>query len=239
MKNEINKMILDGEEFLLSEDKKSFKGKEKTYKIDELKKERSSKFPFSIIPPEEISEGVIYTFSSEQKFEKWLKEKNLIGEYERFKKAKKRVQKERSSEEIEKIKAHQIKEAKENSEKFQEFLKKHNLKANEIEKIQESFEKEYDPEIGESGHTLYLYDQTWWRGDHIDLSGFLLGGRVYQDFNWFNFDNKASSLSTWGSLFATVFEFPNLSGGQLLCWIALADLECIGWDNKISSCIVF
>ncbi|UCC20831.1 MAG: hypothetical protein JSV62_06005 [Promethearchaeota archaeon] len=239
MKKEFNKIILDGEEYTLSDDKTSIRGKDKTYKVDEFKKERIDKFPFSIIPPEKISEGIVYSFSNEQKFEKWLKENNLIGEYEKIKKIRKKAKKERSSEEIEKIKKQQMKEIKEATEKFQNFLKKHNLKSNEIEKIQELLEDEYDPELGTPGHTLYLFDQPWWAGRAIALPGNWFGGRQYRDLSLFDFNDITSSFSTWGSWHITLYCDKDLLGAFHWSWVAYADLAPFGFDNVASSCIVF
>ena len=236
------KMMLDGEEYILSDDKKIFKGKDKTYKVDEFRKEGSKNYPFSIIPPKEVSEGIVYSFSNEQKYEQWLKEKNLSYISEKIKKIQKKMQKERSPEDLEKIKKQQIKEVKKASAKFHQFLKKHNLKENEIEKIHELLEEEYDPELGEPGNSLYLFDKTWYGwtdpSKTLVLPG-LLTGRIYRDLEDYDFNNMASSLSTWGSWFVIVFDGDELKGRQFTFLWAHPELHPIGWDNCISSCIVF
>lgn len=235
-------MMLDGEEYILSDDKKSFKGKDKTYKVDDFKKEGLKKYPFSIIPPKEISEGIVYSFSNEQKYEQWLKEKNLSYIYEKIKKIKKKVQREKSPEDLEKIKKQQIKKVKEASEKFQKFLKKHNLKEGEIERIYELLEEEYDPELEEPGHSLQLFDKTWYGWTQPSKVLVLPGsweGVAYRDLGYYDFDNMTSSLSTWGSWRATVFSEKNLQGAMFSFIWAHPELHPIGWDNIISSCIVF
>ncbi len=242
MKKEVSIIIIDGKEYTASKDKKYIEGKEKNYKIEEFQKEKGRKIPIMVAPPETTKEGVVYGFSDEQKFEKWLKENKLDDGYDRHKKILEKARRELSSEKREKIKEQQIKEVKETTEKFEKFLREHNLKPDEFEKIEKLLEDEHDPYSKEHSHTLYLYDATWWQGVFWGLPGDYFFGRWYPDFRYFNCNDKASSLSTWFSRFANLYEHINYGGARLHAWVALADIHTI-WGlwlgNRASSAVVF
>ena len=71
-------MILDGEEFSISEDGKVIKGKEKEYSEEDFHKEKGKNTPFLIAPREAARDGIGYGFSDEEKLSRGLLIFNVI-----------------------------------------------------------------------------------------------------------------------------------------------------------------
>ncbi len=245
MAKEISKMILDGEEYSISEDQKHITGPKKKYTQEDFKEEKGKKIPFLIAPPETAKDGIIYGFSDEEKMEKWLKEKNLFKEHEKHKELMKKIKKERSPEELEKIKQYQIKQVEKDTKKFTEILEKHNLKPEQIDEL-EKLSEDYDPHFKQKPRSLYLYDRVWWGGLYIKLRGGhqYCGKRysiAYPDLGYFGFDNKASSLKINCSSYGYIYTDKWYKGAYFYFWVNLHDLNFWGWGfgNSISSAIVY
>lgn len=250
MKKEISKIVLDGEEFDITEDKETIKSSTKEFSKAEFRKEKGEKMKFFIVPPEAETEGTMYGFSNEEKFEEWLKEKDLLERYEKHKEVLKHVRKEKSKEEVEKIKQFQLKEVQVTTERYSKFLEKHNLKQDEFDKIKEVIEKQ-DPHFKPQKHSLYLYEHTLWWGRSIVLPGgtwywdwiFLkCSPRAYGDLRWFGFDNIASSLSLCGSASAYLYNEPWYRGACLIVFWHIANLHWVSgacFGDTISSAIVY
>jgi len=239
MKEEISKIIIDGEEYSVPEDKKHIEGKAKKYTIDEFREEKANKIPIFVAPPKTVSEGVVFGFSNEKSHEKWLKENNLYEDYELQKKILEKVKHKISSEGYEKIKKHQIEEVKEATTKFEEFLKKHSLKFDEIEKIQKLLRD--DPYFGKHTHSIYLYRDIWFQGWGVVLPGKIYPwefcGRFYNDFRDYGFNDKTSSY--WQTDKAILFQHINFEGAQFYCSKPIiGDLRVFGWNDKASSALV-
>lgn len=237
-------LILDGDKFEISEDKKHITGKGKKYTKDDFQKEKKDKFLFLEAPPERIGTGVVYGFSDESKYEKWLKDNNLDKTYEREKRMLEKVRRKLSTlstEEIEGIKQKQIKNVKATTEKYEKFLKKHNLKPGDTEKIEERLEEEYDPFVGGS-HTISLWDLPSYLGAGYAFVGDWWAGKYYPDLSYMNFDNKASSVRFYTSgpcSFAILFAGKNFTGAKLRVWFNLYSLFWVFFENRASSLIVY
>lgn len=239
MKKKVSIIIIDGEEYSISEDRKNIKGKEKKYTIDEFREEKAKKIPIFVAPPKTVREGVVFGFSKKEDHEKWLKENGLYEDHELQKKILEKVKHKLSSEGYEKFKKHQIEEVKEATTKFEEFMKKHNLKSDEIEKIQKLLRD--DPYFGKHTNSIYLYHDIWFQRWGIVLPGKTYAwefcGRFYNDFRDFGFNDKASSY--WQTDKAILFEHINFEGAQFYCHQDyIGDLRAYGWNDKVSSALV-
>lgn len=238
-------LILDGDKFEISKDKKYVTGKGKKYSLEDFEKEKKDKFLFFEAPPERIGTDAVYGFSTESKYEKWLKDNKLDKTYEREKRMLEKVRRKLTTltaEEIEEIKQKQVKNVKATTEKYEKFLKKHNLKFGDAKKVEELLEEEYDPFVGGS-HTIWLADKPWYLGVGYGFLGNWWGGIYYPDLSLLDIDmdNKASSaaFATSGGecSFAILFVDKNFKGSRLrisqnLPWL-------YWWDNKASSLVVF
>ena len=245
MQKEFSMLVLDGEKFELSEDKKHLKGKEKKYTLDDFKKEKKDKFRFLEVPPERVGAGAIYGFSNESKYGKWLKDNKLDKSYEREKRMTEKVRKKLSTlttEELEGIKQKQMKEVNVITEKYEKFLKKHNIKFGDTKKIEELMEEEYDPFVGGS-HTIWLADGFDYLGAGYGFAGDWWAGRYYPDLTLFKMDNKTSSAYfaiSGPCSFAILFDGKNFTGAKFRIWTSLPNLD-FWWNfnNKTSSLIVY
>ena len=245
MKKDISKVIIDGEEYTLSEDKKRIKGPEKDYEAEEFKKEKGKDIPFFAAPKESEQDGKIYAFTTEEKFEKWLKDRDLLDQYKKDKELDKKFAKEKTSEEFEKIKKHQIKEVEEATEKYKKFLEKHKLKPEQHDEIQKVLEN-HDPHFERPTHSLYLHDYRWWGGAAIALKGgytycYARYPKYYPNLGWFGFDNRAESASLSCGSYAWLYSDSYYGGSQFL---VLCNLGFFGffWNcfgNSASSAKVY
>lgn len=245
MEKRISKIILDGEEFSISEDGKQIKGKKKDYSEEDFHKEVGKNIPFLVAPQEAAKDGIVYGFSDEEKMEKWLKEKNLFEEHEKHKELMKKIKKERSPEELEKIEQYQTKQVKKDTENFKKFLEKHKLKQEQIQEMEDIL-KDYDPHFKQKPRSLYLYDYVWYRGTYIKLRGGhqYCGKRyaiAYPNLGLFNFDNKANSVKLNCRSYAYLYTDKWYGGARLLVTSNLVDLNFfwVHWRNSISSAIVY
>jgi len=244
LEKEISILILDGDKFEISEDKKFITGKGKKYSKDDFQKEMKDKFLFLEAPPERIGTPAVYGFSTESKYEKWLKDNKLDETYGHEKRMLEKVKKKLSTlttEEIEGIKQKQIKNVKATTEKYEKFLKKHNLKRDDIKKIEELMEEEYDPFVGGS-HTVWLFDGFNYLGAGYGFAGDLWGGLYYHDLRAFNMNNKTSSVmfTTSGPCScAILFDGYNFTGRRFRIWSNLPILIWWLFDNITSSLVVF
>lgn len=242
MKRDISKLIFDGVEHSITEDKKHVIGPKKKYTMDEFREEKGKKIPILVAPPETVSEGAIFGFSNEQKMEEWLIKENLYEDYKRQKKIIERAKREirkKTPEELKELEKKQLKESQKATEKFENFLKKHNLKPNEIDKIEEILE-ELDPHDEHPIHSLYLFEHTWWGGNGKILGGNWWRGNPHSSLG--TFDNKTSSISKWFSHKAIVYSEEKYGGLSLHVYTHLADLNWVwgtNWNDQISSAIVF
>lgn len=192
----ITKIVVDGEEYSISEDRKDFKGAHRKYTFKEFKEEKGKKVPFIIVPREAAEDGTAYVFSNEEKLEKWLKHTNQFELYEEHKKWVERLKKKGPDEDPKRIKETQKIEIENATEKYLNFLKEHKLKPEDTKKKREILE-DYDPFFKFEGHSLYLFD-----GINFEPPVAVFPGghrycgvrypRFYPDLG--SFENKASSL---------------------------------------------
>ncbi|MFX1297874.1 MAG: hypothetical protein ACFFD2_23885 [Promethearchaeota archaeon] len=243
IKKDITSIILDGNEYKVSKDKKYIEGIEKNYKIDEFRKEKGKKIPFVVISEDANKEGVVYGFSDEKNYEQWLKENKLDEGYERHKKILENAKRKMSPKKLEKIKEHQVNMVNMATEKFNKFLKKNNLKSDELEKINKLLIEDYNPYYREySQNHAFLYDSTWWQGVGWVFPGDWNLGIWYPDLSWFGCNDRASSISTWFSSHVTLFDGIKWTGTRVDIKIAVADLDTIwgNWlGNRVSSIQVY
>ena len=245
MDKEISKIILDGEEYSISEDRKHITGPKKKYTQEDFKEEMGKKIPFLIAPRESAKDGIIYGFSNEEKMEKWLKEKNKFEEYEREKELDKKLKRERSPEEREKIKQYQIKFVEKDTKNFKKLLEKHNLKPEQIDEL-EKLSEDYDPHFKQKPRSLYLYGRVWYGGPYIKLRGGhqYCGKRykiAYPDLGYFGFDNKASSAKLNCGSYARLYTDKWYGGASLKIEWNWVDLNFWVWafGNSVSSAKVW
>lgn len=250
MEKEILKLVLDGEEYSISEDKKNIIGPSKEYTLDEFREEKLKNIIMFAALKEVVKDGTVLGFSDEDKLEKWLKEKDLYEEHKKNKEHLEKVlKKERSPEEWEKIKQSQVKQVEKATTRYNNFLKKHNLRPDQLKEIREKIEKEYDPFFPPKIHSLHLYDGFNYTGHHISLKGgYTYCGkgypRYYPDFRTFNFNDKASSLILDCRSKAYIYQHITWGGTRLWVDTNLPNLRWAWWwiggfDNKISSAIVY
>lgn len=231
-------MILDGEEFSISEDRKQIKGKGKEYTIKDFQNEVGKKILFY----EAAEDGTVYGFSNEEKLEKWLKEKNLLDGYKKHKELMKKIKRKRSPEEDEKIKQYQIKQVEKDKANFKKILDKHNLKQDQVQEMENLLKEDYDPHFKQTHRSLYLYDYRWYQGSYIILRGGnqycgTRYARSYPDLGSFNFDNKANSLKLSCNSHAYVYAGKNYEWPYLHIIWNIGDLS--NWLNSISSAVVY
>ena len=245
MDRKVSKMVLDGEEFSISEDGKHIKGKNRDYSEEDFHKEEGRKILFLVAPKEVAKDGVVYGFSDEEKMEKWLKEKDLLDKHKEHKELMKKIRRERSPEEREKIKEYQIKFVNKDTENFKKILKEHNLKPEQIQEVEDIL-KDYDPHFKQKPRSLYLYDYIWFGGAVIKLRGGhqYCGKRYalsYPDLGAFKFDNKANSLILNCGSYAYLYTDKWYGGARLSVYGNLLDLNFFWahWRNSISSAIVY
>lgn len=245
-KKTISKIILDGEEHVLSGDKKHLKGPKKEYTVEEFRKAKGEKAKFLIVPPAEVAEGSVFSFTTKEKYESWLAKQNLLEAHKKDKEMDKWVRGKKSPAEDEEFIRQQNEKIKTATEKFETFLQKHNLKSDDIDKLQDKL-IELGPDHNQ--HSLYLYDGTWWTGRGIVIPGgrwwwFWVYPNCVPDLSqipWF-FDNIASSLATWGSDHARLYSEKWYGGIELTVYAAIGDLDVffgIHFGNVISSVKVY
>jgi hypothetical protein len=241
MKKKFTLLNLDGEEHSISDAKKQIIGKKRKYTIDEFQQNQGKRIQFLVFPPETVTEEIVFGFSVEKEYENWMISHNLFDKHRKM--LLEKAKRELSPAEREKIEMLQKEEVRNATEKFGQFLKRHHLKSNEIDKIEEAMMNELDPYSEELSHSLYLYDNTWWSGNGIILSGKWFGGKYYYDLGVFDFGDRAESLSTWGSRRIELYEHVNYGGRNLTTFIALGDLNYVPGTifgrNIASSAIVY
>ena len=245
MKKDISKVIIDGEEYTLSEDKKRIKGPEKDYEAEEFKKEKGKDIPFFAAPKESETDGKIYAFTTEEKFEEWLKDRKLLDQYKKDKELAKKFTKEKTPEDLEKIKKQQVKKVEEATEKYKKFLDKHKLKPDQHDEIQKVLEK-HDPHYERPIHSLHLYDYTWWGGATVTLPGgyvycYVRYPKYYPYLSWFGFDNRAESAKLTCGSYAYVYTDPYYKGARFYigCNLAIFGFWWSYFGNSVSSAIVY
>lgn len=239
MVKNVAKLVINGEEYSISEDYKYIIGSKKKYTVEEFQEDNKG-----IKNLVTLREGTVVGFFEEKEFDKWLLKKNLHEEYNKHKKSLKKVlETKRTPVEWEKINQHQIKEEKKATTRFKSFLKKHNLEADQHELIQEKIKEDWDPYLPPKLNTLYLYEH-WFYGGRV-LS--LVGGYTYCGMNFpkyypnlgvFNFNNIASSWQTTCGSTALIYELINFGG--LENWIFGPYAPVIFFLNdNVSSAIVY
>lgn len=245
MRKDILKIIVDEEEYSISEDKKHITSSKKKFTTEEFKEEIEKKIPFIAAPKEAETDGKIYAFSSEEKFEEWLKKKELYENYERHKELVKKLKKEKSPKEKEKIEMYQKKQVEEDTEKYKKFLEKNNLKHDQHEKIIEILEDQ-DSHFKKPLHSLYLFDGTWWTGAYIALAGghqycYKRYSRAYPDLGYFGFDNRAESASLSCGSYAYCYTDKWYGGARFYVGCNLVNFWFLFsyFGNSVSSAIVY
>ncbi len=240
MKKKISALIVDGKEYTITDDDKFVQGRRKRRSIDEFRGKKGEIIPILVLPPDFYEEGVVYGFSNENNHKEWLIENKLHKNYDREQKMLEKARRDLLPEESERIN----KEVEEATEKFGKFLKAHNLKANEIEKIDKLRE---DPYFSGPFHSAILYDRLYYDpgGSYLVLPG---GGypcrRYYNDLRRYNFNDKTSSFLLTCSHRVRLFEHINYSGATLNSYGNQENLKNFWfwfgwWNNRISSAIVY
>ncbi len=189
MKKKISTLIVDGKEYTLTDDNKFVEGRRKKRTIDEFREKKGKMIPILVVPPDAYKEGAVYGFSNEKNYKEWLIENKLHKNYEREQKMLEKARRGPSPEERERIK----KKVKEATEKFEKFLKENNLKANEIEKIEELRDNPY---FSDPIHSAIFYDKRFYNpsGSRIVLEGDPCSWGYYPNLGDLGFDNKTSSI---------------------------------------------
>lgn len=236
----ISALIVDGKEYTITDDKKFVQGRRKRRTIEEFKTKKGEIIPILVIPPDFYEEGVVYGFSNEKNHKEWLIENRLHKNYDREQKMLEKARRDLLPEERERIN----KEVKEATEQFGKFLKEHNLKADEIEKIEKLGD---DPYFSGPLHSVILYNLK-----HYDKSGsyLVLPGypspchKHYKDLRDYNFNDKTSSFVLRCSEKVVFHEHINYGGAKLVSYDSRSDLSDFWfyfgfWNNRISSVVVY
>ncbi|MFW9971596.1 MAG: hypothetical protein ACFFDF_15480 [Candidatus Odinarchaeota archaeon] len=240
MNKKISALIVDGKEYTITDENKFVQGRRKKRSIDEFKEKKGEIIPILVIPPDFYEEGAVYGFSNEGNYKEWLIENKLHRNYEREKKMLERAKRDLLSEENERIN----KEVNEATEKFGKFLKEHNLKANEIEKIDKLRE---DPYFSGPFHSATLYDMRQYDTSYGLLvlpGGGYPCGRHYKDLRNYNFNDRTSSFKLSCSHKVRFFDAINYGGLMLESYVNNDDLSNFWfwfgwWNNRISSAVVY
>ena len=240
MKKKISALIVDGKEYTITDDNKFVQGRQKRRTLDEFKEKKGEVIPILVIPPDFYEEGAVYGFSNEKNHKEWLIENRLHKNYDREQKMLEKARRDLLPEESERIK----KEVKEATEKFGKFLKEHNLKADEIEKIEKLRD---DPYFSGPLHSVILYNLKYYdsSGSYLVLPGYPSPcQRYYKDLRVYGFNDKTSSFVLRCSEKVKFFEHINYGGAKLVSHDSRSDLSNFWfwfgfWHNRISSVIVY
>ena len=235
-KGELATFVLDEEEeFIVDVEKKKIKGPKKEYTVDEFK-EKSKEFPIVVIPPAEIKKKAIYGFTNNNKFEKWLEKEKILDNYKKAKKLVEKSKKERTSKQKEELSKYQEKVITEATEFLQKEFDKHNIKPDEVEKIEE-LKKNIDPLYGPVAQCVIVYEHPWYRGGWRHL----IPGIPMPDFGWIGFNDVVSAILCIGHC-VIFYEHTWFRGRTLVVFTPIPDLVWAWWlffNDIISSALVF
>ena len=240
MKKKISALIVDGKEYTVTDDNKYVEGRGKRRTIDEFIEEKGKSNLILVIPPNVDEEGAVYGFSNKKNHKEWLIENKLHKNYDREQRILEKARRDLLPEETERI----TKEVKEATEMFGKFLAEHNLKANEIEKIQKLREEPY---LAGPSHSVILYDRLERdpTGSYIVLPGGGYGcGKHYNNLGAHSFNNKTSSFTLTCSQHVKIFADYNYQGISIDSFASQNRLD-VWWlwfgmlNNQVSSVIVY